>query len=43
MIKVMSELRKFKAQRGVEDTLNAENSPNIIQILSLALSLGSKV
>ena len=43
MTKAISELRKLKAQQGVQDALNARNSPDTIQTLPLALSLGSEV
>ncbi len=43
MAKAMSELRKLKAQRGVQDALNARNGPDTIQTLPLALNLGSEV
>ena len=39
----MSELRKLKAQRGVQDAFNAWNGPDTIQTLPLALSLGSEI
>ena len=43
MTKAMSELQKLKAQRRVQDALNARNGPDTIQTLPLALSLNSKV
>ena len=43
MIEAMSELRKLKAQRRVQNTSNARNDPDIIQTLLLVLSLSSKV
>lgn len=39
----MSKLRKLKAQRGIKNAFNAQNSPDTIQILLLALSLESKI
>lgn len=43
MAKAMNELRKLKVQRGVKDTLNAQNGPDTIQTILLAMRLGSKV
>ena len=43
MTKTMSELQKLKAQREVQDAFNAQNGPDTIQIIPLALSLGNEV
>ena len=43
MTKAISKLHKLKTQQGVQNAFNTRNGPNTIQILPLALSLGSKV
>ncbi len=43
MAKAMSELRKLKARRGVQDALNTHNGSNTKQILPLALNLDNEV
>ena len=43
LAKAMTELRKLKAQQGIQNALKTRNGLDTIQTLPLALSLGSKV